>query len=108
MSQSKQARGVHDLGGTEAGPIDRDEHAMTFRQRRIDALSMLLRDGKRQMLRADVNRRLIETLPEERYHGGYYPRWVDAMRAALVEQGVLTEAEIAAKLAEVKRRYGKS
>jgi len=99
-------RGVHDLGGTEAGPIDRDEHPMTFQQRRIDALSMLLRDGKRQLLRADVNRRLNESLPAERYHGmSYYARWVLAMRGALVEQGVLTDAEIDARVVEIKRRY---
>ena len=36
----------------------------------------------------------------------YYERWVTAMRALLIEKGVLSEAEIEAKLADVRARHG--
>jgi hypothetical protein len=39
------------------------------------------------------------------YEGAsYYSRWVYAMRSLLIEKGVLTEAEIEAKLAKVKQQ----
>ena len=31
-------RGVHDLGGVPAGPIDRSEHERTFVEQRVDAM----------------------------------------------------------------------
>lgn len=31
-------RGVHDLGGVPAGPIDRSEHERTFFEQRVDAM----------------------------------------------------------------------
>ncbi|WP_421709011.1 hypothetical protein [Algihabitans sp.] len=99
-------RAMHDLGGLQAGPIDREEHQATLVEQRIDAMMMLLRDRPRSLWKTDENRRTIEGLPPELYDGGaYYQRWVEAMRRLLVEKAVLTDAEIEAKLAEVRARY---
>ena len=99
-------RAMHDLGGTPAGPIDRAEHEPTLVERRIDAMMMLLRDPPRSFWKTDENRRTIEGLPPELYDGGaYYQRWVEAMRRLLVEKGVLTDAEIEARLVEVRARH---
>ena len=98
-------RGVHDLGGLPAGQVDTHEHEPTLTERRIDAMMGLLRDDKRRLWRTDENRRTIESLTPEIYEGsGYYARWTLAMRGLLVEKGVLTEGEIAKRLAEVKAR----
>ena len=35
-------RGVHDLGGLPAGPVDRTEHERSDFEQRVDALSRLL------------------------------------------------------------------
>ena len=88
-------RGVHDLGGEPAGPIDRQEHQPTLTERRIDAMMQLLRQKPRGFWTTDENRRTIESLTPEIYEGsGYYARWTLAMRGLLVEKGVLAPGEI--------------
>ena len=53
-------RGVHDLGGEPAGPIDRHEHVPTLTERRIDAMMQLLRLKPRGFWTTDENRRTIQ------------------------------------------------
>ncbi len=102
-------RAISDLGGLPAGPIDTHEHESTLVERRIDAMMMLLRAKPRAFWVTDENRRTIESLTPEFYEGSaYYERWVTAMRALLIEKGVLDEAEIKAKLAEVRARHAAS
>ena len=98
-------RGVHDMGGDPAGPVDTHEHTPTLTERRIDAMMVLLRDQKRHLWLTDENRRTIEAMAPEHYEAsGYYARWVEAMRSLLIEKGVVTAAEVEARLAEVRRR----
>jgi hypothetical protein len=97
----------HDMGGDAAGPVDTHEHTPTMSERRIDAMMLLLRNSPRSFWVTDENRRTIESLTPETYRDStYYEKWCLAMRSLLIEKGVLTEAEIAAKLAEVKTRHG--
>ena len=102
-------KGVHDMGGDAAGPVDRHEHTPTLTERRIDAVMQLLRQQPRAFWKTDENRRTLESLAPEVYEGhGYYARWTLGMRSLLIEKGVLTAAEIDAKLAEVRARFGKA
>jgi hypothetical protein len=92
-------RGVHDLGGLPAGPIDRSEHERTFFEQRVDAMVRLLAHPEHGHFTVDAMRRAIESLPPAQYHGlGYYERWLHAIRTLMVEEGVLTEAEIEARV----------
>ncbi|WP_420392218.1 hypothetical protein [Acuticoccus sp.] len=103
MHDAQGERPIHDLGGEPAGPMDLAPHEPTLVERRVDALMMLLRAPPRALWTADENRRTIEGLPPELYDGAaYYARWVHAMRRLLVEKGVLTEAEIEARIAKVR------
>ena len=96
---------AHDMGGQPAGPVDRTEHGPTLTERRIDAMMTLMRDDKRRLWLTDENRRTIESMTPEHYEGRtYYARWVYAMRALLIEKGVVSEAEVQAKLAAVTAR----
>lgn len=100
------SRAVSDIGGLPSGPIDREEHEPTMTERRIDAMMILMRQKPRAFWRTDENRRTIESLVPEFYEGAaYYERWVVAMRALLIEKGILSEAEITAKLDEVRARF---
>lgn len=102
-------RKPHDMGGDPAGPVDRHEHSPSLVERRIDAMMQLLRQKPRAFWVTDENRRTIESLTPETYRdSSYYQKWCLAMRSLLVEKGVLTDAEIEAKLAEVKARRGTS
>lgn len=99
-------RGVHDMGGEPAGPVDTHEHTPTLTERRIDAMMQLLRAQPNAFWRTDENRRTIEALAPQTYKdSGYYEKWAYAMRGLLVEKGVVTEAEVAKRLAEVKARF---
>jgi hypothetical protein len=102
-------RATHDVGGLEAGPIDQSEHRLSLSERRIDAMMQLLFDPGRKIFNIDEMRRAIESLPKDVYERyNYYERWVMAMEALLVEKGVLSAGEIAAKLAEVRARLASS
>jgi hypothetical protein len=96
-------RGIHDMGGMPAGPIDRDDHIPTTFERRVDALMMLM-IGPDGLFRADALRRAIEAYNEDDYnHLAYYEKWCRALRILLVEQGVLNDAQIDAKIAELRQ-----
>lgn len=93
-------RGVHDLGGFAAGPLDLAEHERTFFDQRVDAMMRLLGHPESGYYTVDAMRRAIESLPREDYFGlGYYERWLRAIRQLVVEKGLVTEDELSRKLA---------
>jgi hypothetical protein len=88
---------MHDLGGMPAGPIDHDGHDPSHAERRVDALMMLLMGHG--VFNVDEMRRTIESLPPEMYERhDYYERWLYTLERLLIEKGVLTEAEIEARI----------
>jgi len=100
-------RGVHDLGGLPGGPIDRSQHAPTPFEERVDALMMVL-TNQHGIYKVDSLRRTIEGLDKRAYtHMAYYEKWIYGIRAMLVEQGVLTDAEIDAKIGEIRARLAR-
>lgn len=97
-------RGIHDIGGLDFGPLDLDERPNTTFERRVDALMMLM-IGPSGAFTADALRRAIEAYNEEDYaHLAYYEKWVRALRILLVEQGVLTDEQIDARIADLRTR----
>jgi len=97
----------HDMGGQPAGAIDRHEHAITAFDRHVDALYMSLSRAEQRVFTVDELRRTIEAMPAQDYDRlTYYQKWLAAIRALLVEKGVLTEAEIAARIARLKAEEG--
>ena len=98
-------RGVHDLGGEPAGPIDLAEHERTFFDQRVDAMMRLLAHPEHGYYTVDAMRRAIDSLPRDQYFGlGYYERWARAIRRLVVEKGLLTEDEIERRLAQLKAK----
>jgi hypothetical protein len=103
MSNSTLPRGPQDIGGDPAGPIDTADHGMTFWQRQANALrSMMTRKG---IFRTDELRRAAEGLGPRYRELAYFERTTMAMRTLLLEKGLMTEAELEAKMAEVRRRF---
>jgi hypothetical protein len=100
--EGRPKRGVHDLGGLPAGPIERDQHEPTPFEERVDALMMVL-TNQRGIYGVDSLRRTIESLNRREYAKlAYYEKWLLGIRRMLVEQGVLTDAEIDAKVAALE------
>lgn len=97
--------GHHDLGGWRLGPIDRAEHPRTLYEMRVDALVMLLTNPACGAFKVDALRRAIENYASSEYESlPYYDRWLKAIRQLLVEQHVLTDAQIDARIELLRAR----
>ena len=96
-------RSWHDMGGLPAGEIDRTQHDYALWEKRVDAL-MVIATGRGRFT-VDGLRRVLEDMGEEAFAElSYYERWIHAVNRNLIEAGVYTPAELAAKLAEVRAR----
>jgi hypothetical protein len=94
--------GVHDMGGSPGGPIDRSQHEIEDWERLADAVNIAL--GIKGLQTTDEHRRAQESL-ENYQELGYYERWVAATEKLLVEKGILTSEEIDERSAEIERRW---
>lgn len=95
--------GYHDIGGTPAGPIPQEEHELQLWEKRIEALLVLL--TRRKILRVDENRRGLESLGAEVYHGlSYAERRILAISNNLILKGIISVEDLAAKMAEIGAR----
>jgi hypothetical protein len=97
-------RRPHDMGGEPGGPIDTADHGMKFWEKQANALRNTL--TRRKVVRLDELRRAAEDLGENYLKLEYFERTTHALRVVLLERGFFTEAELAAKMAEVRKRYG--
>ncbi|MGD9536118.1 MAG: hypothetical protein AB7P52_01050 [Alphaproteobacteria bacterium] len=103
---SEPGRGVHDMGGLPAGPVQRREHDYAAWERHVDALMMLLTRRGRQLITVDELRRGIEQLGAEAYDGmSYYERWIASIAGNLLEKGVITADELGRRIEAVKARF---
>jgi hypothetical protein len=93
-------RAHHDLGGAPKFMCERVEtapHALTGFDKEVDAIRQIL--GANKIMSVDELRRGIESIPEDDYHRlSYYRRWIRSITDNLLRKGVITEAELRAKL----------
>jgi hypothetical protein len=107
MADETPYRGVHDLGGLPAGPVNREEHDNNFFEKRVDALMRLLSHPDRKLMTVDELRRGIESLDAEDYASlTYYQRWLISMTNLMLEKGVLTQQELGMRIHELQHRLG--
>ena len=96
----------HDMGGLDAGPVDREEVADEPWHKRIKAVVQLLVRNPDSPMNVDELRRGIEDLTPADYDRlGYFERWTRSMAAILTEKGLFSEAELGAKMAEIEQRW---
>jgi len=96
-------KGYHDIGGDPAGHIPQQEHEMMLWEKRVEAILLLL--SQKGLLRIDENRRGLETVGAEIYHGaGYAERRIQSISGNLIAKGVISIEELAARLADIEQR----
>src|SRR5687768_1878618 len=96
-------RAYHDLGGTPAGPIDKEDHELQLWEKRVEALLVLLKN--KEILRVDENRRGLQPLRNDVYFSlSYAERRMLSVSNNLIFKGVITVEELAAKIAEIESR----
>lgn len=95
----------HDMGGQPAGEIETGDHPMEPWQKVTRAMRQVLGDDTRRLIRVDELRRAIEDLPQADYERlAYFDRWIRAIANVLVEKGVLTQDELAARMEALRRQ----
>lgn len=93
-----------DLGGLDAGPIERVEHDYTPWEKRCHALANILDIHK--VINTEEKRRGIESLGVELVGKlTYYERWIVAFANILFQKQILTPVELARKMDEVAARH---
>lgn len=81
---------THDMGGLPAGKIDQTDYEMTFFDKRVDALYVLLTRPQKTTFTMDEVRRTVESFSQTDYFGlSYYERWLKAMSLLLIEKGLV-------------------
>src|SRR5262249_47520386 len=94
--------GVHDLGGMQGfGRVEREEAEPVFHARwEAEVLAMMRAGGGRGVVNLDGVRHPVERMRPSHYLAAtYYEKWLDGITRLLVEKGVVTEAELAARIA---------
>lgn len=91
-----------DIGGEPAGSIDTVDHGMKFWERQANALRSTLSRGG--IVRTDELRRAAEELPNYSQLA-YFEITTAALRTLMIEKGYMTEAELEAKMREVRARF---
>ncbi len=100
---SETARRWHDMGGDPAGEINFDEHDFALWEKRVDALMIL--GSARGHFTVDGLRRALEDMGPEAFETmSYYERWIASVNQNLIEAGVYSLEELAAKMEEVQAR----
>ena len=100
----------HDMGGADAGPVPDASHDFALWEKRVDALMILCSDAG--LMTVDGLRRVLEDMGEEAFETmTYYERWVHAVSQNVIENGAITQSELADRMAEVAARgatYGEA
>lgn len=96
-------RGIHDIGGQPAGPVEATEHDYALWEKRVDAMLVLL--SKKGLITVDELRRNIESLGLDAYDTmSYYERWINSISQTLIQRGTISIDELGRKIAEVQAR----
>lgn len=100
-------RGPHDVGGIDAGPIDTSTHDLAFWEKQIDGVRAVI--GAKGLVSSHENRRTVEQLGHDAYERlSYYERWTASLQRQMIDKGVITQDEIDAKVAQVRKRLEES
>ena len=100
--------GPHDLGGQAAGPVDLHEHDLAQWERIIDAMIRVM-FVKGVFIDTAQLRNGIEQLGPEAYEAySYYERWAASAAKLCLDTGVVSEADLKAKMDELRNRTSAS
>jgi len=98
----------HDMGGQPAGPVVTAEHELEPWEKRIEAIVRCMQLREPSVITIDELRRGIEQMPPKLYDTlSYYERWIASLTDILLEKGMLTRAEIGARMTALKAKRAK-
>jgi len=99
-------RGYHDIGGLPGGPVARVEHGFEDWQKLSEAMRGAL-EQKDRTVSLDEIRRVFESFGRELYESlGFYERRAEALTILLEEKGIITRAEVEARMDSIAQSRG--
>jgi nitrile hydratase len=101
--------GIHDLGGMQGfGPVEREANEPVFHAPwEAEVLAIMRAGGSRGLYNIDEFRHGIERMDPAHYlRATYYEKWLDGITRLLVEKGVVSEADLAARAEFFRARPG--
>ena len=94
----------NDIGGDQAGPVERRERELEPWEKRCHALADVLDFHK--IINTEEKRRGVEALGAEMIANlSYYERWAVAFANIAFEKGILTPEELALNMDELRARW---
>jgi hypothetical protein len=96
---------LHDVGGQPDAPVPYSDKQEADWELRTYVLCEVL--AWRGVWNSEVRRRAENDLGATLYYGlPYYGRWITVAAKTLVDKGLVTPSELAAKIDEVRARHG--
>ena len=96
-------KSVNDIGGEDWGPIPLTQKETPNWAKLSTALRAALGDNGAGLVNLHEGRRAREEMGYERYHAlGYFEMGMQAIYDILVQKGVVTEQEVADRIAALK------
>jgi hypothetical protein len=93
---------ITDIGGLPAGDVPRQEVPQLFWEKHMIAMFNVL--WSKGVFNLDEFRRMVEATPPEAYaRSTFYGRRLDGMTDLLVEKGIISRDELAARTEEILR-----
>ena len=100
-------RGPHDVGGLPEGPVDTEAHVLTFWEKQVDGLRAAI--GAKGLMNSHESRRAIESLGEDAHKNmQYYERWTAGLCRNMIDKGILTQDEVDARVALIRKRLAET
>ena len=94
----------NDIGGLDAGPVERVDHELEPWEKRCHALADVLDFHK--IINTEEKRCGVEALGAEMIGKlTYYERWIVAFSNILFRKGIMNPTELAEKMKEVEARW---
>lgn len=94
----------HDIGGDPGGPVDRSEHDTAWWEWQIDAMVRLALTKGLISDFAELRDGIERLAPEDYDRLTYYERWASSLAHGLVSKGVVTQAQLDARIATIRQR----
>ncbi len=94
----------HDIGGMDAGPVNRDEHETAYWEWQIDAMIRLAMKSGLFSDFAELRDGIERLTPEDYEDSTYYERWAKSLAYTLVDKGVIQESDLNARVASIRAR----
>lgn len=102
--KSLMPAGPHDVGGQQAGPVDRQEHDTAYWEWQIDAMIRLAMSSGLFTDFAELRDGIERLEPDDYERLSYYERWAKSLAYTLVDKGVINAADLEARIADIRER----